>query len=63
MPQKVFVSGCYDLLHSGHVKTFGLLEKIGMTTSTGAIICLYENLLPLNRKVQIVPVAICFLKD
>ncbi|HOD55828.1 MAG TPA: ATP-binding protein [Bacteroidales bacterium] len=38
------------------VKTFGLLEKIGMTTGKGAIVCLYENLLPLNRKVQIVPV-------
>ena len=38
------------------VKTFRLLDKLGVTTSKGAIVCLYENLLPLNRDVQIVPV-------
>ncbi|MCL1868328.1 MAG: ATP-binding protein [Paludibacter sp.] len=37
------------------VKTFRLLEKMGVTAGKGAIVCLYENLLPLNREVQIVP--------
>ena len=40
----------------GDVKTFQLLNKLGVTTGKGAIVCLYENLLPLNRNVQIVPV-------
>jgi len=38
------------------VKTFRLLEKMGVKAGKGAIVCLYENLLPLNREVQIVPV-------
>ena len=38
------------------VKTFRLLQKMGVTTGKGAIVCLYENLLPLNRDVQIIPV-------
>ena len=38
------------------VKTFRLLNKMNVTTGKGAIVCLYENLLPLNREVQIVPV-------
>lgn len=38
------------------VKTFCLIEKMGLTKGKGAIVCLYENLLPLNREVQIVPV-------
>ncbi|MCE5331309.1 MAG: ATP-binding protein [Bacteroidales bacterium] len=38
------------------VKTFRLLQKMGLTTGKGALVCLYENLLPLNREVQIVPI-------
>jgi len=38
------------------VKNFRLLDKLGVTTGKGAVVCLYENLLPLNRDVQIVPV-------
>ena len=38
------------------VQTFRLLGKMGVTAGKGAIVCLYENLLPLNREVQIVPV-------
>jgi len=29
MPQKVFVSGCYDLLHSGHVAFFKEASQYG----------------------------------
>jgi cytidyltransferase-like protein len=29
MPKKVFVSGCYDLLHSGHVQFFKSASKYG----------------------------------
>jgi cytidyltransferase-like protein len=29
MPKKVFVSGCYDLLHSGHVEFFQEAAKFG----------------------------------
>ncbi|MDR1543307.1 MAG: ATP-binding protein [Prevotellaceae bacterium] len=38
------------------VKTFSLLEKMGVQAGKGAIVCLYENLLPLSRDVQIVPI-------
>jgi len=38
------------------VKTFRLLDRMGVTAGKGAIVCLYESLLPLNREVQIVPV-------
>jgi predicted AAA+ superfamily ATPase len=38
------------------VKTFRLLQKKGVSAGKGAIICLYENLLPLNRETVIVPV-------
>ncbi|MDR1631844.1 MAG: ATP-binding protein [Dysgonamonadaceae bacterium] len=38
------------------VKTFRLIEKMGLKAGKGSIICLYENLIPLNRDVQIVPV-------
>ena len=29
MPKKVFVSGCYDLLHSGHVEFFRQAAQYG----------------------------------
>ena len=29
MPKKVFVSGCYDLLHSGHVELFRQAAEYG----------------------------------
>ena len=29
MPKKVFVSGCYDLLHSGHVEFFRQASQFG----------------------------------
>lgn len=29
MPKKVFVSGCYDLLHSGHVEFFRQAAEYG----------------------------------
>ena len=29
MPKKVFVSGCYDMLHSGHVAFFEEAAKLG----------------------------------
>ncbi|MDY6385661.1 MAG: adenylyltransferase/cytidyltransferase family protein [Candidatus Cryptobacteroides sp.] len=29
MPKKVFVSGCYDLLHSGHVEFFKEASQYG----------------------------------
>jgi predicted AAA+ superfamily ATPase len=38
------------------VKSFRILEKMGLTAGKGAIVCLYENLLPLNRDIMIVPV-------
>jgi predicted AAA+ superfamily ATPase len=38
------------------VKTFELLKRNGLTVGKGAIVCLYENLLPLNKKVWIIPV-------
>jgi len=38
------------------VKNFELLRKIGLSVGMGAIICLYNNLLPINREVMIVPV-------
>ncbi|MCL2649481.1 MAG: ATP-binding protein [Candidatus Azobacteroides sp.] len=38
------------------IKTFRLLEKMGVTAGKGVIVCLYENLLPLNREALIVPV-------
>jgi predicted AAA+ superfamily ATPase len=38
------------------VRHFKLLEKLRLKTGMGAIICLYENLLPLNREVTIVPI-------
>lgn len=38
------------------IKTFGVLEKLGVKAGKGAIVCLYENLLPLNKSVQIVPI-------
>ena len=38
------------------VKSFALLDKHGLKRGKGAIVCLYEHLLPLNREVQIVPI-------
>ena len=38
------------------VKAFSLLEKMNVNAGKGAIVCLYENLLPLNREVHIVPI-------
>ncbi|MDR0692924.1 MAG: ATP-binding protein [Prevotellaceae bacterium] len=38
------------------LRHFKLLEKLGLKTGKGAIICLYENLLPLNREVIIAPI-------
>jgi predicted AAA+ superfamily ATPase len=39
-----------------HVKNFSVLETLGIKAGQGALICFYENLLPLNRDVTIVPV-------
>lgn len=33
MPKKVFVSGCYDLLHSGHVEFFREAAQYGDSDS------------------------------
>jgi len=38
------------------IKNFGLLEKMGLSTGKGAIICMYNNLIPINREVMIVPI-------
>ena len=39
------------------VKSFGLLESKNLPVGKGAIVCFYENFLPLNREVNIVPVS------
>jgi hypothetical protein len=55
------INSIYNLILTGsfaarkrceNISTFG---KINVTASKGAMVCLYENLLPLNRNVQIVP--------
>lgn len=38
------------------VKTFRLLQKMNVSAGRGAVVCLYDNLLPLNKDVQIVPI-------
>ncbi|MDR2933850.1 MAG: DUF4143 domain-containing protein, partial [Rickettsiales bacterium] len=38
------------------VKTFEVLKKSGLAVGKGAIICLYDKLIPLNNEVRIVPV-------
>jgi len=39
------------------VKGFRQLENLKLTVGKGAVICLYDKLLPLNREVMIVPVS------
>jgi len=39
------------------VKHFNVLEKLQVPAGQGAVVCMYDNLLPLNRNVDIVPVA------
>ena len=39
------------------VKNFGVLDNLKITTGKGAIVCLYNDLLPLNHNVDIVPVS------
>ncbi|MDR3189311.1 MAG: ATP-binding protein [Prevotellaceae bacterium] len=38
------------------VRHFRLLDKLGVEKGKGAVVCMYENLLPLSREVTIVPV-------
>jgi predicted AAA+ superfamily ATPase len=38
------------------VRHFRLLDKLGLKKGKGAVVCMYENLLPLNKEVTIVPV-------
>jgi len=39
------------------VKQFKLLSNFGLPAGTGAIICLYDKLLPLDSQTLIVPVS------
>jgi predicted AAA+ superfamily ATPase len=39
------------------VRHFNVLEKLQIPAGKGAIVCLYEQLLPLNRDVDIVPIS------
>jgi len=40
----------------GDVKHFALLSKLGLNVGMGAIVCLYDGLLPLNESVNIIPI-------
>ncbi|WNY25826.1 ATP-binding protein [Methanolapillus millepedarum] len=42
--------------HQKDVANFEILEKIGLKKGKGAIICFYQNLLPLTKDVNIIPV-------
>jgi predicted AAA+ superfamily ATPase len=39
------------------VKHFNILSQLGVVVGTGAIVCLYDKILPLNRQTQIIPVS------
>jgi predicted AAA+ superfamily ATPase len=41
---------------AGDVKHFSVLSRLGLPVGKGAIICLYDKLLPLDRQTDIVPV-------
>ena len=37
MKKKVFVSGCYDLLHSGHLEFFQQASRYGKRPNSGSL--------------------------
>ncbi|MDD3593267.1 MAG: ATP-binding protein [Candidatus Gastranaerophilales bacterium] len=39
-----------------NISSFKVLEKLGKPVGKGAVICLYDKILPLNREINIVPV-------
>jgi cytidyltransferase-like protein len=55
MPKKVFVSGCYDLLHSGHVEFFQEAAKFGdLYVALGSDKTVYDlkGRVPVNNEVE-----------
>ena len=54
MPNKVFVSGCFDLLHSGHVAFFQQAAAYGdLYVALGADETVYELKGALRRRIEL----------
>ena len=55
MPKKVFVSGCFDLLHSGHVAFFSEAAQYGdLYVAVGSDQTIYElkGRVPVNSETE-----------